>query len=1157
MFQLCDLAGQTPSANTPKSAGLGVVGLRGVRGVLYAISLMFAARGCLMLISMSEIERRADMPPLDWSDLGVSELLPTGTVTLLLADVEGSTRLWQTQPEQMTAAVARLDRTLADVVAAHGGVRPVEQGEGDSFVVAFGRAGDAVACALALQRAPLAPIRLRIGVHTGDVQLRDEGNYIGPTINRTARLRDLAHGGQTVLSATTSGLVIDQLPSDAWLTDLGLNPLRDLPRPERVAQLCHPDLRNEFPPLRTPKTVAAPNVPTQLTSFVGRDHEMSEVLRILAANRLVTLTGAGGVGKTRLAIQAAAQIASELRDGVRYVDFAPISDPDIVPITVARALGLPDQPGRSTMDTLTRFIGERQMLIVLDNCEHLLDASAVLINALLSACPGLTLLATSREPIAVSGEVTWRVPSLSLTDEAIELFADRARRARPDFSVTDDNTPAVTEICRRLDGMPLAIELAAARVRALSLAEIIDSLHDRFRLLTGGARTAVRRQQTLRASVDWSHMLLTAPERILFRRLAVFIGGFDLDAARAVGGSGDIERYQVLDQLALLVDKSLVVAEDSPRGTRYRLLETVRQYALEKLAESGEADTIRAHHCDHYTAIAAQLDTPAQAGHERRLEQVETEIDNLRAALTWSRENSDIEAALALASSLQPLWLTRGRIREGCAWFDNVLTDDDSHNLDVAAAARARALADKALLDAWLGSTDSMDKAEQALALARNLDDPPLLARVLTACGFIAGYNAEVAQPYLAEAIGIARAIGDQWRLSQLLQRQPYAAIIAGDPITARVAAEEGRDFAEAIGDRFGSRQCRLWLGWAQLWQGDLLAAAAEFAEVVAEADTAQDAISSVIGLAGRGWSLAYQGDAAAARAAADAAIEAGAELGQLYEGIGYGALATATLAAGDVAAAQESSLAALQHMRSAQPETAVFYAATVAEAATACGDLAAARRLGDEAVSGTTATPFQATLALAARARVAIAQREPATAERDAYDALAQAARVGAYLGVPDILDCLAELAGQADSHQEAARLLGAAQAIRERTCAVRFKLYDAGYEASVMALRNAMGDNDFATAWAEGVTLSTEEAIAYAQRGHGERKRPTSGWASLTPAEVDVVRLVTEGLPNKDIAARLFVSPRTVQTHLTHVYTKLGLTSRMQLAQEAARHA
>ena len=386
-----------------------------------------------------------------------------------------------------------------------------------------------------LQQAPLAPIRLRIGVHTGEVRLRDEGNYIGPTINRTARLRDLAHGGQTVLSGVTEELVFDQLPDAAWLTDLGTHQLRDVARPERVAQLCHPDLRNEFPPLRMAKAAAPQRLPAQFTSFVGRGSQMAEVRQLLAEHRLVTLTGAGGAGKTRLAIEIAGQIADEFDEGVWYVDLAPITHPDLVAVTVARALGLPDQPGSTAVDTLVRFIGDRPMLLVLDNCEHLADACAATDAAMLGACPAVTLLATSREPIRAAGEITWQVPSLSLEDEAIELFTDRARQVRPDFAVTDENAATLTEICLRLDGMPLAIELAAARIRALSLIEIVDSLHDRFRLLTGGARTAVRRQQTLRASVDWSHALLTEPEQVLFRRLAVFLGGFDLDAAQAVG----------------------------------------------------------------------------------------------------------------------------------------------------------------------------------------------------------------------------------------------------------------------------------------------------------------------------------------------------------------------------------------------------------------------------------------------------------------------------------------------------------------------------------------------------------------------------------------------------------------------------------------------
>src|SRR5579875_2291805 len=354
-----------------------------------------------MLASMSEIDPRAETPLVDWSDHGVSALLPTGTVTLLLADVEGSTRLWETQPEEMTAAIARLNRVACDVIAAHDGVRPVEQGEGDSFVAAFARASDAVATALELQRAPLSPIRLRIGVHTGEIQLRDEGNYAGPTINRTARLRDLAHGGQTVLSGATEQLVVDRLPEGAWLTDLGTHPLRDLPRPERVVQLFHPDLINEFPPLRESIAVVAQRLPVPLPSFVGRDAELTHLRQRLDENRLVTVTGAGGGGKTRLAVQIAALLAAEYANGVWYVDLAPITDPAVVPITAARAFGLPDQPGRSTMDTLTRFVADHQLLVVVDNCEHLLDACAELAVALLGGAPRLTMLATSREAIGV------------------------------------------------------------------------------------------------------------------------------------------------------------------------------------------------------------------------------------------------------------------------------------------------------------------------------------------------------------------------------------------------------------------------------------------------------------------------------------------------------------------------------------------------------------------------------------------------------------------------------------------------------------------------------------------------------------------------------------------------------------------------------------
>ncbi|SPM30018.1 Predicted ATPase [Mycobacterium terramassiliense] len=1104
-----------------------------------------------MLASMSEIDPRADAPLVEWSDLGVSGLLPTGTVTLLLADVENSTGLWESQPEQMTAAFARLDEVLSQLLAAHGGMRPVEQGEGDSFVVAFARASDAVACALGLQRAPLAPIGLRIGVHTGEVVLRGEGNYIGPAMNRTARLRDLARGGQTVLSGVTEALVVDTLPPDAWLIDLGTHELRGMARPERVVQLCHPDLRTEFPTLRTPKSIAAHNLPSQFTRFVGRRLQVTEVRKLSSEDRLVTLTGAGGVGKTRLAVEVASQSVAEYGDGVWYVDLAPITDPELVPVTVARALGLPDQPGRSTMDTVLHFVRDRQLLMVLDNCEHLLDACAEMVVALLSATPGLSLLATSREPLGVGGEATWRVPSLSVADEAIELFADRARLGHTGFALTDDSAAVVAEICQRLDGMPLAIELAAARVRALSLPEILGSLHDRFRLLTGGSRTAVRRQQTLRASVDWSHALLTEPERVLFRRLAAFSGGFDLDSAQAVAAGGEIQRYQVLDQLSLLVDKSLVVADESGSRTRYQLLETVRQYAQEKLGESGEADAVRTRHRDHYTAMAALLDAPAGSDYEQHLEQAETEIDNLRAAFGWSREKFDLEPALALASSLQPLWQGRGRLREGLAWFNAALTGDNAPCPEVAGAVRASALADRALLATWMGEPDTLDQAQQALALALEVDDPSLLARSLSACGYVAAYtNPEAARRYFAEAIGPARASGDRWSLSQILASQAAGAIVAGDPIAGRAAAEEGLDLADAIGDRWTSRRCRCGRGITQLWQGDLAGAVAQFREVAAEAEAAHDHVFRGDSLAYLGVALAHKGDADAARAAADAAVEAAVELGRLKAGVAYVTLAVAALAVGDAATARDATEAA--------PELSVHLEgrrAMGAETALAAGDLIAARRRADDTIA--TASGFWLMSALTTRSRVAIAQGEPELAERDAHDALAIAAEIEAYLLVPDILECLGVLAGDTGSHRGATRLFGAARASRQRMGTVRFKVFDAGYEDSVAALRAALGEKDFDSAWAEGAALSTGEAIAYARRGRGERKRPASGWASLTPAERDVVRLVSEGLGNNDIATRLFVSPRTVQSHLTHVYAKLGLTSRVQLAAEAARQA
>jgi DNA-binding CsgD family transcriptional regulator len=572
---------------------------------------------------------------------------------------------------------------------------------------------------------------------------------------------------------------------------------------------------------------------------------------------------------------------------------------------------------------------------------------------------------------------------------------------------------------------------------------------------------------------------------------------------------------------------------------------------LEKLSESGEAVDVRTRHRDHYAEMAALLESQMQGGDERLLQWADVEIDNLRAAFAWSRENSDVETALRLVSSLQPFWERRGRVREGLAGFDAVLTDECPP--EVAPAVWVRAVADNSALTAWTGVPASLDRAREALAIARQLDDPALIARALIACGLAAAYSAEVATPYFAEAIDLVRAAGDRWTLCQILNWTASMAYVAGEPMAARAAAEEGRDLADALGDRFFSRSCRLWLGWALMDQGDLADASQVLRSLPDVADAAGDLTTKILGYLAHSPVLAFQGHAAAAHAAAQSALAVSDAVGGFHRDAVYVVFAYAALASGDAAAARQACEAARPHT---VPQREVYMRSVnpLAEAALAGDDLAAARRWADDTAA--VVPGCYQMWALTMRAYVAIAQDEPEQAERDTHEALAIALRTNGYLRLPDTLECLARLAADGANAHYAARLFGAADAMRQRTGQARFPMYQASYDAAVAAVRDALGQQDFDNAWAEGAALPTEEAIAYAQRGRGERKRPASGWASLTPTERDVIRLVSEGLGNSDIATRLFVSPRTVQSHLTHVYAKLGLSSRVQLAQEAARH-
>ena len=499
------------------------------------------------------------------------------------------------------------------------------------------------------------------------------------------------------------------------------------------------------------------------------------------------------------------------------------------------------------------------------------------------------------------------------------------------------------------------------------------------------------------------------------------------------------------------------------------------------------------------------------------------------------------------------MWLASGRINEGLAWFDAVLRDDSSNRTEAAPTVWAGALADRALLDAWAASTEGTDQAELALAIARESGDQALLARALNARGIVAALHGEPDGQYFDEAADYARVESDWWRLSQILGWQANLAFLAGDPLAARAATAEGRALADNIGDGFTSRQCRTWAAWVQTVTGDLDGAATQLSAVKDEAHTEHDPMWWVVSAHYEAQVASYRGDWDSAQAGLTAAAPTIADFGTMWTGNSNGVRAVAALAAGDVDQADYASGVACELLATV-PVHRRMYVFVQAEVALARGDLAAARSWADEAVSP--ATGWHRVLSLTTRARVWIAEREPEYAERDAYDALDLVTNLSANLGIPDLLECLATTASARGSNPRSARLFGAAAGMRRQMGAVRFKVHQADHEAAVHALRNAMGNEAFDDAFAEGSALSALEAIAYAQRGKGERKRRSTGWSSLTPAELDVVRLVCDGLANKDIAKRLLVSPRTVQTHLTHVYTKLDLTSRVQLVQEASRH-
>ena len=781
----------------------------------------------------------------------MSSSLPTTTLTFLFTDIEGSTQLWEQHPEAMRIALAKHDTILREAIETSNGY--VIKTTGDGVHAVFGTALDAISATLLAQNQLQAPlgdlqIKVRMGLHTGEAELR-AGDYYGQALNRAARIMSIGHGGQVLLSAITAELVREHLPTKTTLRGLGEHRLKDLIRPEHIFQLNAPDLPTEFPALKSLNTFPN-NLPLQLTSFIGREEEMAQAEQLLAGTRLLTFIGPGGTGKTRLALQVAAEQLGEFKDGVWLVELAPLAASDYILPTLAATFGLREAPGVPLLDLVIDYLRAKGLLLFLDNCEHLIEVCAQLADQLLHACPNLKIIASSREALEIAGETVYRVPSLSLPEkivsseslmisEAGRLFIERAAKAEPRFKLTEDNASAIAQICLRLDGIPLALELAAARVKLFTPEQIAERLDNRFQLLTGGSRTALPRQQTLRALIDWSYQTLDATEQGLFRRLAVFSGGWTFEAVEAVVGEAE-----ALDGLLGLVSKSLVNVEEQAGQSRYRFLETIRQYALEKLAESGQVTEARNRHLDYFLSYADHAE-PATFSLERpeRLDQLELEHDNLRAALEWGTENQPVKA-LRLAELMSGFWSMYNYYLEARAWCEKLLTRTEG--MPALENARAEVFETLGWIAALQGDHQAGRAASEAgLKLARQINDSKTIARALNSLAFSSlflgdykaaseavveseaiarqrGYAPELAialttraqiaymaskdlaavKKYLDESLALAQATGFQWAFSLSVYGLARAAGARGDIETARRRFEESAEIGRKMGNR-------------------------------------------------------------------------------------------------------------------------------------------------------------------------------------------------------------------------------------------------------------------------------------------------------------------------------------------------------------------
>ena len=815
------------------------------------------------------------------------ESMPSGTVSLLFTDIDGSTRLLEQLGDAYATLLSDHHRIVSEAIAAHGGSHV--DAAGDGLFVSFPTARAALLACIDAQRAigshpwpEGADVRVRMGLHTGE-PLSAASGYVGIDVHRAARICAAGHGGQILVSEAARALIGSALPDGVSFRELGAHRLKDLATPIRLYQVLAPRLTSEFPPVRSLDTLPN-NLPHQLSSFVGRMQEIADAKARLAATPILTLTGPGGVGKTRLALEVGAHMVDAFPDGVWFVELSTLNEGEQIGATIASALQL-KQANPGALPTLIEAIAERRMLMILDNCEHLLDAVVQVADALLRRCPDLRIVATSREALGMSGESLMPVPSMSLPElgasgsreaferlaacDAVRLFLDRGRSVLPGFELTQENAEAISQICLRLDGIPLAVELAAARVRSLPPHQIATRLDHRFRLLTGGSRTALPRHRTLRAAMDWSFDMLPEAEQILLPRLSAFAGSFSLEAAEAVAAGGPVVGDEMIDLLARLVDKSLLMPEEGSTEARYRMLETIRDYAQERLVEAGDASEVYARHRDWFVALVEQARPGFFTGAEHApwLARLSDDHDNLRAALRWSDEDPDGSSAeLSLASGLWRFWEIRGHLAEGSAWLERALARTGGE----ISARRALGLTGLGVLATQRGDHAGASAAHEAsLLLQRELGNPLAIA---AACNNVASAAIEQgtfdrARELYREAIDLTRAAGDQHGVGfSLINLADLAARQGNNSEADELYAESIQTF-EALGDQWGVAQATSRLALVSRRRGDFGAARARYNDAMGIYRRLGDRRAEARMLAGLGDVAAHEGDHAGAAA--------------------------------------------------------------------------------------------------------------------------------------------------------------------------------------------------------------------------------------------------------------------------------------------------